>query len=447
MQHLSAYLMEIPDLNLEDGKKLYEEIGNAVDGWLISKGVTEPSLDASTFISKTEDELGTVKQGFFSNDEGELREIILEEPTYDGHTFRTTLRVIRTSLRVVAYLTLAARNSFSVIRPGFVVPRCPDIIRRLGKLRNDWRLGDTALGFGEPLFLAEEEDGIALAENIYSSRRSVPIITVSTSDGQEYWDELSQNIAYDLAGLAVIYKLSEATSWGLTKELGQRWSCYGGAVRLYWPTIRGQNTAQVTGRVWTPEQLGRIDVEGRGQGNLRRQLRAIVMGAAALGVEPPFEIQEVKSFRSRERMRELEKKGQVAAEELALAREFFKENAELREANEALHQVIAQWKGGRTDKIHDGSDNDTDEDVEEAEARDEMGAPIPGEIRFYKKTHSAPGYDYFARVNDCGHNNWEPAHSADKAWKGLIRLEGRDNWKTATHCASCTGGGVWRVQW
>lgn len=74
--------------------------------------------------------------------------------------------------------------------------------------------------------------------------------------------------------------------------------------------------------------------------------------------------------------------------------------------------------------------------------------PEPGEIRFYKKIHSTPAYDVMRRVADCGCNAWQGAQSADKARKGISRLEnGRTNWKNMQHCGSCTGGGVWRVKW
>ena len=74
--------------------------------------------------------------------------------------------------------------------------------------------------------------------------------------------------------------------------------------------------------------------------------------------------------------------------------------------------------------------------------------PKAGEIRFYKKRFSTQGHDIMRRVGDCGCNNWEGSHSADKARKGIAKLENnRDDWRTMQHCASCTGGGMWRVKW
>jgi hypothetical protein len=78
----------------------------------------------------------------------------------------------------------------------------------------------------------------------------------------------------------------------------------------------------------------------------------------------------------------------------------------------------------------------------------EVAEPQPEELRFYKKVHSAPTHDLMGRVGDCGHTSWQNAHGADKARKGIAKLEGgRTDWKKIQHCGSCTGGGVWRVRW
>ena len=77
----------------------------------------------------------------------------------------------------------------------------------------------------------------------------------------------------------------------------------------------------------------------------------------------------------------------------------------------------------------------------------EDAAPVGGEVRFYKKHHCAPSRDVMIRVVDCGHNRWTGATSADKARKGILRLERRETLRTLHHCGTCQGGGVWRVKW
>jgi hypothetical protein len=443
MQHLSAYLMEAPDLSDEEGKALYKQLEAAVDEWLRKKGMNDPTAVSSTFVSKMGGQPGMVRQIYTANDQGELREVFLEEPTDDGNTFRTALRVVRSSLRTVVYITLAARNGHSVIRPGFVVPRCPEIVHKIRELRNDWHLGDTKLGSSGVRDMPDEADGIALATSLYFNRRRTPIVVVSTFDGDEYWPGLARQAARDLDALATVYRLGEDASWGLTDEVGKKLSCYGGAVRLYWPPIRDGEDVRITGRVWTAARLDFMDRDGKGFDRLRSDIRMLVMSAAAVGVEPPFEIGEIRTYRARMRMQELEQRGQSAAKELEIAKAFYDENADLREEVEALRQVIAQMKGGY--QSHQ-EDMEAEEDVE-ADAEEDFPAPVQGDIRFYKKTYATPKYDVMVRRGDCGHDNWQPAHSADKAWKGIKRLEGRDDWSLVNHCATCEGGGMWRVRW
>lgn len=443
MQNLSAYLMEVPSLSEEDGGALYKCIESVVDDWLTKKGMSDPVATTSTFVSKTRGQFGTVKQVYYSNDQGSLREVFLEEPTGDGTTFQTVLRVVRSALRVAVYITLAARNAHSMIRPGFLVPRCPEIVHRIRELRDDWHLDDTKLGSDGVIDLSDDVDAIALSASVFSPRRRMPIVVVSMFDGEEYWPGLAKQLARDLNALATVYRLTEDASWGLTDEVGKKYSCYGGAVRLYWPAIQENGEARVTGRVWTADRLDFMDGNEKGMDRLRNELRMLVMSAAALGVEPPFEIGEIRTHRARTRMCELEALGESAAKELEIVKAFYDENANLREENEALRQVIAQMKGGYQPPQCENENEAEGPQLDE----DESPAPAPGEIRFYKKIHSKPGYDVMVRRGDCGHEKWESSHSADKARKGIKRLEGRDDWSLLNHCASCEGGGVWKVRW
>jgi hypothetical protein len=74
--------------------------------------------------------------------------------------------------------------------------------------------------------------------------------------------------------------------------------------------------------------------------------------------------------------------------------------------------------------------------------------PTAGEVRFYKKHYAHRSYDVFIRVADCKCNRWQGGHAGHKAHDGIAKLEGnRTDWKTIHHCASCTGGGMWRVKW
>jgi hypothetical protein len=74
--------------------------------------------------------------------------------------------------------------------------------------------------------------------------------------------------------------------------------------------------------------------------------------------------------------------------------------------------------------------------------------PVRGEVRFYKKRFAHRSHDALIRVLDCGCKQWKSGHVGHKAQEGIAKLEGnRADWATIHHCASCTGGGMWRVRW
>jgi hypothetical protein len=74
---------------------------------------------------------------------------------------------------------------------------------------------------------------------------------------------------------------------------------------------------------------------------------------------------------------------------------------------------------------------------------------MPGETRYYKKIGSGGGVDALVKTKQCNHksSDWTSAFKGDQAEKGLLKLEGRNDWKSIAHCSACTGGGRWRVNW
>ncbi len=73
--------------------------------------------------------------------------------------------------------------------------------------------------------------------------------------------------------------------------------------------------------------------------------------------------------------------------------------------------------------------------------------PRRGETRYYKKTSSTPRRDRMVRFKPCAHDEWRRAHRAEKATKGIEHLEHSRKWRSIARCASCTGGGLYRVTW
>jgi hypothetical protein len=268
-----------------------------------------------------------------------------------------------------------------------------------------------------------------------------------------------------------VYSVDEDASWALTDVLRKPLSTYGGAIRIYWPRV-SENDDPFRHQLWTAARLQGIDDEPRAAlERIRRQVRTIVMRASAASVVRPSEIDDIRGAAVRSEYAALQAKASAleelkakassladfkdiadsyAADNDTLRRELAARDTDLERLRDEVQRLEADKQAlifqlGQAKAPADGP-----EDIEpDAPEKDEADLPPePREVRFYKKTHSKPAYDILVRVGDCGHTAWQTAAKADKAKKGLARLLGEHReWKTLQHCGSCTGGGMWKVQW
>lgn len=170
------------------------------------------------------------------------------------------------------------------------------------------------------------------------------------------------------------------------------------------------------------------------------------MSTAALTMVQSGDFRAIQGAATKERLQALA--GQERDRELD---SIIEENAKLMAELEQAKQTIAslQWKlaaSAYAERI-DAAANDDDEAAPEAGT--ERTSPQPGDVRYYKKIGSGGGIDSLVETKACPHksSNWKSAHKGDQAEKGLLKLEGRDDWQSIAHCSACTGGGRWRVHW
>ena len=233
--------------------------------------------------------------------------------------------------------------------------------------------------------------------------------------------------------------IDDDASWALSSKLGKINSCYLGAVRLYWPVAPGSE--KIYSSVWTASKVLPAD-ESQDQQALERlanQLRQRILGVSSEALAEPSTVSRFRVDREKKRDQELARQGGSVAqldELLASKRDLETKLAEAK-------ATISRLYGKLEEAVHRNA-------IESPTEQSEVSAPDkpkPGEVRFYKKTHSKSNYDVLVAIADCGHASWQNSAKADKAKKGIIRLEGSDDWSQVQHCGSCTGGGVWRVKW
>lgn len=450
MHALCNYLLTADRLTADKALEIQNLAVRAMDEWLSEKGAENPALPKGIFISLTPEGGGSFTRTQLEGAHSSLMEFHLEELSKGGQIFVTTVSVVRSDSKVIIYITQLIRNVSIRIAPIVTDARCPRILRRLLEIVPDWEFNGEKLPAPVPMDCLEETAGLELAKFIVAPSRALPILVISQNEGEPVWSKISEQLAYDLAGLAYVVSINEVAAWSLTDALGKINSCYMGAIRLYWPNTESTKDVQVRGTVWTASTLLSNDHDGKGALRFRSTVRRIVMSAAAIAIEPPVEIKNIHSYVGRTQLRELEQKAAADSQELKIAQLFFSENEQLRTQVEELQKEVRNWSSRAqvaeyaltsTSKTQAANDDDI-------QLSDEIDTPPePGDTRFYKKTHSTPNHDVFVPVTDCGHSSWQDASKAEKAKKGLIKLLGKESWKSVVHCGTCKGGGVWRVRW
>lgn len=439
MRTLAKYSFSAERLSTEDAADLKQQVTGLIEAWLKRKGATLPLENSGSFKSKTR----ANNEGSFSlkNHEidGErLTELRLEEFTNSEHIFETTITTLSGSDRFDIFVKLASESTGSAVAPLLVHPKCPQIVRDLLQSSDHWTFQGQKVPIGV-MRTTGEIDGLGLADYIKSNSRVHPVIVVSELDGEELLPGLSDKLAHDLHGLAHVHFIDDDASWALSSTLGKLNSCYLGAVRLYWPITPGSE--KIYSSVWTASKLLPADESEDQQAleKLANKLRQRILGISSESLTEPSAISRFRLNREKRRDDEIAQKGISAAqlgEFIASKRDL---EVKLAEAKETISRLYAQLQAATNREATDSSSALLESDTAKR--------PKPGEVRFYKKTHSKSNYDVLVPISDCGHSSWQNAAKADKAKKGIIRLEGRDDWSQVQHCGSCTGGGVWRVKW
>lgn len=452
MQRLGAWLLERRDgLDGSHAKaRETEAIVGCVRDWLASKGA-DTSAAEGTFQPQDSGAGSFAIQSALDGARSWWR-VALEEVTPRLRRVRTELSVT-SGERLSVYVAVEAGSDAAVVAPDDAIDvRCPRIVRALLRLPGAWYHGASRV---RPLtHLQGLAEGVELAEEIQRRERALPLVVVSHDFTGTGSNELGSQLADALAGIANVVDIDDEAAWGLTDELGRTFSCFGGAVRLYWPGFSTTDD-RFLHPLWTAERIRSAAADRReAEMLLQRILRRRLFDAAAWSVTRPREIDAIRDAARDHDLAELREraKRQGSEEIWEYADQLDKDNQRLRMENGELRDLIEDGEkriSGLESKtqalrghLQAAKRNPASTTELEEEAGPEIIAPTSGEIRFYKKKYSTPSHDIMEQVGDCGCGNWESGHGGDKARKGVAKLEGRDDWQTLQHCASCTGGGA-----
>lgn len=462
MQKLAAYLLERtdgmnwPEVRASETSSLRAQVEN----WLRSKGA--PNIVSQGQYRSEDGSAANFEVQEAADGERSWWMVRLEEISDDGRRFVAAVSLTSRPRKVSLYATLEVGSDETLVSPFPTDPKCPRVIRTILKAPGRWHHGFSEL---VPLRrVVGFESGEALVGELKHPERTVPYVLLSEDGNALALPSLDSQLAYDLAGLANVVVLDADATWALTDHFGGRLSCFGGAVRLFWPRLELSDNPY-RHPLWTADRLRSVPTDSATTlTRFRRQLRTLVMGASALSVVRPPEIDDIRGAAARRDFAAIRDKARSLEDLAALADLYAKANDDLRgelakvKADlQVAQNYIAELEGDKAALLANlratmaatGSPMAPEEITPDAPpSEDGYIAPADGDIRFYKKRFAAPTHDVLIRVNDCGHNRWQNAHAADKARKGVEKLEnGRADWKTLEHCGKCQGGGMWRVRW
>lgn len=455
MQTLSAYFFESPDLTDDERLRCRNAVLGEVDQWLMSKKVADPHATTGNFKSRTPG----YPDGHFTRDNleaagGYLQQTTLTEASGMGQNIETRVNVVLWGRRVSVHVNVNVYNVATILAPAHIIARCPKIIQRLLKLPTKWLLnGDPA-----PSGIAEYCDGDAggqrAADELLSSTRAAPVVVVSQYDGEAFWPNLAEHLAYDLAGLAHVMEIDDEASGVIEHEMGRPYRCFGGAVRLYWPQDLRNSRGKLFSELWTVRNLVDLDYDNSGEERFRDIIRERIMGVAAQTVTAPRAMRLIQNAAANAFIEELRSRQTSASdsEAIQIVELYAQQNESLRreleQSKEALAVASAKYEAAQYALQQVEKNRPLGQPGDAGIDDDEPKVPVAGEVRIVKKTSSSGPYDRMVEWGGCNHSNWETIGNAPKALKGIQRLFSENpNWKRIEKCLGCTGGGVWRVTW
>jgi hypothetical protein len=162
-------------------------------------------------------------------------------------------------------------------------------------------------------------DDAALLAEFLSRKDRLPAVVVSRDDSGATAVDADQ-LARVLAGFAHVFDLSSATSWGLSRVLGKRFSVFGGAIRLYWPGVDHLSQDSRVHPLWMKRA---VEEFGGGTQVFRKQLleRLLAYSASRQDLDdlaPTFSA--VKNYLGSKRIEAVSRAVKAAKDQVSLAK-------------------------------------------------------------------------------------------------------------------------------
>lgn len=170
------------------------------------------------------------------------------------------------------------------------------------------------------------------------------MIVVSEHYGLVLHPDISNSLARDISGLAVVAQVDNEASWGMTRTVLKEWSCYNGAIRIYWPNLNF-NGNPLDHSLWTSQRLLQdVDSTEEASKRIRTLLRRRLFGISAFAVEPPQLFERIQRASIEEDLAAKRKLAEDHADYKQLADSYAADNVILNRDLENARETIRQLR-------------------------------------------------------------------------------------------------------
>ena len=318
---------------------VFDHCLDRLNRWVRAKGTVDRSSDPAmlTLVDGRVAQYDEEALGFGSQ---QLRAFRITEPTVTG-PFRTSIELSHSDRITEIACQLYTGRPLSIIAPLCFEARCPNILQGIVEASAEWLVGETVIALSAVEYRGRD-GGRDLCELIWSQSRHLPLVVVSEHQGLILHPNLPDELARDLCGVAVVATIDDEASWCVTKAHQREWSCYNGAIRIYWPMLSDLAALPRRHPLWTAERLmSGVPNVAAAASRIREQVRRRIYDLSTFA---HADRSLGDSIRIEERARSMAEMRRVAADSgewRELADEVDRENEELRKECGELRERVA----------------------------------------------------------------------------------------------------------
>ena len=324
MRTVAQYVFEGATKSVEQADALLAAARKAVEAWLKGKGAASQGHGKLTLPDGRSAHYKTLETSCKS---GTVSKWTLEETGQSR--FSTNLALARSGPEIAFSCSLSTGSTAAAIAPSSFTARCPRVIKDLLKLSPGWRVGATIVPY-TALTFAGETQAPDLVNRLLSPERALPVVVASRYEGFLLHPNLLELLASDVCGLAIVVDLDDKAAWAMTHQLGKEWSCYNGAIRIYWPHLNTRQNPR-NHPLWTSERLmyDAVDTEFASR-RIRDIIRKRLFSVSSFALGQPVLFDRLEDESAKEALQEKLALAASADDYKTFAEEYAQENDNLR---------------------------------------------------------------------------------------------------------------------